>query len=189
MLFFMHFIFIYRKCIFVDNIIFHMSIKSIIVAIDLNNAIGLNNNLLCHLPNDLKHFKEVTVGHSIIMGHKTFNSLPNGALPNRKNIVLTRNKELELEGCVLAHSLQDALILTEREKQVFIIGGASIYKEAINIVDNIYVTQINYAFKKADAFFPKIDLNVWKKTSQERFLMDDRNQYEHSFILYERILK
>lgn len=163
-----------------------MSIISIIVAVDLNNAIGKDNKLLCYLPNDLKHFKQVTLGHSIIMGRKTFQSLPNGALPDRRNIVLTKNKQLEFDECIIAKSLNDAIDVTISEKQVFIIGGASVYSEAINIADNLYITQINYAFDNADTFFPKIDHNIWEKISEEKFSSDEKNKYEHSFILYKR---
>ena len=163
------------------------SIISIIVAIDLNNAIGKENELLCYLPNDLKHFKQVTLGHSIIMGRKTFESLPNGALPGRKNIVLTKDRKLEFNGCITMNSLQAAIDLTDKEDHVFIIGGGSIYNEAIDIADNLYVTHINYAFEDSDAFFPKIDSNIWKKTSEVFFLSDEKNKYEHSFIIYDKI--
>lgn len=166
-----------------------MSTISIIVAIDLNNGIGKNNKLLCYLPNDLKHFKEVTLGHSIIMGRKTFESLPNGALPGRKNIVLTKDQQLKFKDCISSTSLEEAINLTRDEEQVFIIGGASLYDEAIDIADNLYITHINHLFNEADTFFPKIDLSLWKKVSEHKQIPDEKNKYEHIFVQYKRIIE
>lgn len=163
-----------------------MSIVSIIVAIDQNNAIGKDKNLLCYLPNDLKEFKRITSGHAIIMGRKTFESLPNGALPNRNNIVLSSNTNLECKGCALVHDLQTAIAMCKAEKEIFIIGGATLYNEAIAFADRMYVTHIEHAFDGADTFFPSIDLNLWKEVSRKENMADDKNSYVHSFVVYER---
>lgn len=164
-----------------------MSTISIIVAVDKNNAIGKNNQLLCHLPNDLKYFKTTTSGHPVIMGRKTFESLPNGALPNRRNIVLSKDSEYKCNGCELTSSLEEALALTDKEANVFIIGGASIYKHAIDKADKLYVTHIDHSFDDADAFFPQIDTALWKEVSRIDNPSDDKNKYTHSFVIYERI--
>lgn len=160
---------------------------SIIVAVDRNNAIGKENQLLCHLPNDLKYFKATTLGRPVIMGRKTFESLPNGALPNRRNIVLSKNDRYKCDGCELASSLDAALALVSNEEDIFIIGGATIYKEAIGKADKLYVTHIDNKFEGVDVFFPQIDLSLWKETSRVENKADDKNKYQHSFVVYERI--
>lgn len=163
-----------------------MTIKSIIVAIDENNAIGKDNDLLCHLPNDLKHFKTVTEGHPVIMGRKTFESLPKGALPNRRNIVITRNKDLQFEGCEMVSSIQEAIDLCTNESEVFFIGGGTIYNEAINFADKLYLTRIHHQFE-ADTFFPAILTSLWKEISKEDFLPDEKHKYGYSFITFDKI--
>lgn len=163
-----------------------MTIKSIIVAIDENNAIGKDNDLLCHLPNDLKHFKTVTEGHPVIMGRKTFESLPKGALPNRRNIVITRNKDLQFERCEMVSSIQEAINLCADESEVFFIGGGTIYNEAINFADKLYLTRIHHQFE-ADTFFPAITPSQWKEISKEDFLPDEKHKYGYSFITFDKI--
>jgi dihydrofolate reductase len=163
-----------------------MTIKSIIVAVDENNAIGKDNDLLCHLPNDLKHFKAVTQGHPVIMGRKTFESLPKGALPNRRNIVITRNKELHFERCEMVSSIQEAIDLCKDEAEIFFIGGGTIYNEAINFADKLYLTRIHHQFE-ADTFFPVIDTSLWKELSKEHFQPDEKHKYAYSFITFEKI--
>lgn len=163
-----------------------MTIKSIIVAIDENNAIGKDNDLLCHLPNDLKHFKTVTEGHPVIMGRKTFESLPKGALPNRRNIVITRNKDLQFERCEMVSSIQEAIDLCADESEVFFIGGGTIYNEAINFADKLYLTRIHHQFE-ADTFFPAIASSQWKEISKEDFLPDEKHKYGYSFITFDKI--
>ena len=163
-----------------------MAIISIIVAIDENNAIGKDNQLLCHLPNDLKYFKNITQGHTIIMGRNTYESLPNGALPNRRNIVLSRNKDLQLERCEMATSLKEAIDLCENEAEVFIIGGATVYAKAIDLADKLYITNIHHTFEGTDAFFPKIDINKWIENSRHENESDEKNKYTHTFVLYNR---
>lgn len=163
-----------------------MTIKSIIVAVDENNAIGKDNNLLCHLPNDLKHFKAVTQGHPVIMGRKTFESLPKGALPNRRNIVITRNKDLQFERCEMVSSIQQAIELCKDESEIFFIGGGTIYNEAIGFAGRIYLTSIHHKFE-ADTFFPAIDTLLWKEISREDFQADEKHKYAYSFITFEKI--
>lgn len=163
-----------------------MPIISIIVAIDEKNAIGKDNQLLCHLPNDLKYFKSVTQGHTVIMGRKTYESLPNGALPNRRNIILSRNKDLQLERCEIVTSLEDAIALCKNEAEIFIIGGATVYAKAIDIADKLYITSIHHTFEATDAFFPRVDEDQWMKISQLENTADEKNKYTHTFIIYKR---
>ena len=161
-------------------------IISIITAIGRNNEIGKKGNLLCHLPADLKHFKEITSGHTVIMGRKTFESLPKGSLPNRRNIVISRNIGLKIEGAEVYPSLDYAFIKLINENEVFIIGGAQIYEQALPIADKLYFTKIHADFQEADAFFPKIDFSVWREISREFFPADEKNPYSFSFLEYER---
>lgn len=163
-----------------------MSQISIIVAIAQNNAIGFENKLLYWLPNDLKRFKALTTGHTIIMGRKTFESLPKGALPNRRNIVLSR-QEIEFEGAERFSSLKEALDHCKNEEEVYIIGGASVYKEAMSLADKLCITLIEDTPKDADAFFPSIDEKIWKETSREAHTTDEKHLYPYKFIDYIRI--
>ena len=164
-----------------------MTIKSIIVAVDENNAIGKDNNLLCHLPNDLKYFKSVTQGYPVIMGRKTFESLPKGALPNRRNIVITRNKDLQFERCEMVSSLEEAISLCKDEPQLFFIGGGTIYNEAIKIADRLYLTLIHHKFEGVDTFFPMIDSSIWQEVFREDHLPDEKHKYGYSFITFDKI--
>ena len=158
---------------------------SIIVAINKNNGIGMENKLLYWLPNDLKRFKSLTTGHTIIMGRKTFESLPKGALPNRRNVVLSR-QDITFEGAERYASLEEALKSCKNEEEIFIIGGASLYNEAIKIANTLYITEIEDSEKEADAFFPNIDLNVWKEKSRECHSTDEKHLYPYCFIDYIR---
>lgn len=158
---------------------------SIIVAINKNNGIGMENKLLYWLPNDLKRFKSLTTGHTIIMGRKTFESLPKGALPNRRNVVLSR-QDITFEGAERYASLEEALKSCKNEEEIFILGGASLYNEAIKIADTLYITEIEDSEKEADAFFPNIDLNVWKEKSRECHSTDEEHLYPYCFIDYIR---
>lgn len=154
---------------------------SIIVAIAKNNAIGQKGGLLCHLPADLKHFKNVTSGHTVIMGRRTFESLPKGALPNRRNIVVTRNLSYTAERIETAFSLEDALDMVKGEPEAFIIGGAQIYQEALPLASRLYLTWIDAEFPDADTFFPEPDLYEWKETNRETFAPDEKNPYPYTF--------
>ena len=160
----------------------------IIAAIGLNNELGKDNDLIWHLPADLKRFKEVTSGHAIIMGRNTFESIGK-PLPNRRSIIITRNTSYKKEGCDVVHSLEEAINLIKDQKNAFIIGGAQIYKEAIEkqLVDQLDITKVHQNFE-ADVFFPTIDQSVWEEISEETFLPDDKNQYTYSFISYKKII-
>jgi dihydrofolate reductase len=164
-----------------------MMIISIITAIGKNNEIGKNGDLLCHLPADLKHFKNITSGHTVIMGRKTFESLPRGPLPNRRNIVISRNPALKIEGAEVYPSLNHAFAKLMDENEVFIIGGARIYTQTLPIADKIYLTEIQADFPEADVFFPEIDFSIWQETSREVFPADEKNLYACSFLEYERL--
>lgn len=158
-------------------------IVSIIVAIGENHAIGKNNQLLWHMPNDLKHFKDITSGRTIIMGRKTFDSVGK-PLPRRRNIVVTR-QDIIIPGCEVVRSIEDGLALCKDEDEVFIGGGAEIYKLAMHLTDRIYLTIIHKSFD-ADTFFPEIDKLEWKKVKQENFEPDEKNPLPYSFITLER---
>ncbi len=158
---------------------------SIIVAINKNRGIGFENKLLYWLPNDLKRFKALTTGHTIVMGRKTFESLPKGALPNRRNIVLSRS-EREFNGAECFHSLQEALAHCSTDEEVYIIGGASLYEEALPIADRLCVTEVEDDTVQADTFFPVIDLTNWQEKSRECHSTDEKHLYPYCFVDYER---
>jgi dihydrofolate reductase len=155
---------------------------SIIVAIANKNAIGQNNDLLTYIPNDLKRFKELTTGHPIIMGRKTFDSLPKGALPNRRNIVISRNEQLVINGVEVVHSPEEALKLCTDEPEVFIIGGATIYKAFLPKADKLYLTLIDKTFDNADTFFPEINEVDWKETYREEVINDEKADVNYTFV-------
>lgn len=161
-----------------------MSIISIIVAMDENRAIGKDQKLLWRLANDMKFFKATTTDHTVIMGRKTFESLPNGALPNRKNIVLTSKPDVQYTNCLVCRSLQEALTLTKAEKEVFIIGGGSLYEQILPIADRLYLTIVHHVFDNADTFFPEIDFEDWLETDQINYPKDDQNPYSHTILTY-----
>ncbi|MET3113711.1 dihydrofolate reductase [Pedobacter sp. CG_S7] len=154
-------------------------IVSLVVAMSTNNAIGKDNQLLWHLPADLKHFKDITSGHTIIMGRKTYESVGK-ALPNRRNIVITRNTHLKLTGVEVMHSLKEALNSSKEENEVFIIGGAEIFNQSIKLANKIYLTRINESYE-ADTFFPEIDKNCWLESELEHHLPDEKNALSYSF--------
>ena len=154
-------------------------IISIVVAIAENNAIGKENKLLWHLPADLKHFREVTTGHTIIMGRKTYDSVGK-PLPNRRNIVITRKSGLEIPGVEVVHTLEEALVLCDEDEEVFIGGGAEIYKMAMSLTDKIYLTVVKGIFD-ADTFFPEIDPNNWEETESISFEPDEKNAFGYTF--------
>ncbi len=154
---------------------------SAIVAMANGGEIGKNGGLLCHLSADLKHFKTTTMGHAIIMGRKTFESFPKGALPGRQNIVISRNKDFCPEGVTVAGSLDEALEKVEMSGEVFIIGGAQIYEQAIARVHTLYVTYIHADFPDADAYFPPIDDEDWLTVEIEHHRPDEKNPLPYSF--------
>lgn len=159
---------------------------SIIVAKAKNNIIGKENKLIWHLPEDLKHFKELTTGHTIIMGRKTFESLGR-VLPNRKHVVFSQNPDFKVddENVEIVHSMLQIQEYIENEEENFVIGGAMIYNLLMPYVTKMYVTQINKDFG-GDTFFPRIDENVWKEVSREKGLKNEENNLDYEFITYER---
>ncbi len=157
---------------------------NIIAAVDKNRAIGYQNKLLYWLPNDLKRFKQLTTGHTIIMGRNTFGSLPKGALPNRRNIVLSRSLR-ELPGCEVYPTLNDALAACQTDEEVYIIGGGSVYRQAINKADRLCLTEVNDEAQEADSWFPAYD-EGWVEESRENHLRDERHAYDYSFVDYVR---
>lgn len=161
---------------------------SIIVAVAENNAIGKDNDLLCYISDDLKRFKKLTTGHNIIMGKKTFESLPNGALPNRTNIVLTDIKNEEIDACTMAYSIEEAIELCDNLEENFIIGGGSIYSQFMKYANKLYITKIHNSFD-ADTFFPEINQDDWRLISNESFKANKKNKCDYSYLIYERIVK
>ena len=156
---------------------------NIIAAVDRNRAIGFQNKLLYWLPNDLKRFKALTSGHTVVMGRKTFDSLPKGALPNRRNIVLSRTTK-ELPGCEVFSSLQKALAHCHPDEELFIIGGASIYEQAMKIANRLFLTEVDDTAQQADAWFPPYE--GWREVSRENHQRDERHAFDYSFVEYIR---
>lgn len=154
---------------------------TIIAAVARNNAIGNQNKLLYWLPNDLKRFKALTTGHTIIMGRKTFDSLPKGALPNRRNVVVSRSLT-SLPGCDVYPSLTEALSNTSPNEDIYIIGGATIYEQALPLADRLCLTEINDTPKEADVFFP--DYSTWKEVWREDHDKDEKHNQQYSFVDY-----
>ena len=159
-----------------------MNNLSAIVVIAENSAIGKNNDLLCHLPADLKHFKELTMGHTIIMGRRTFESLPKGALPGRENIVVTRNADYQAAGAVVCHSVDEALQKASMPGERFIIGGAQLYAATIDKVDMLHLTELHASFADADTFFAQINRDEWQEVERIDCQADERNRYPYSFV-------
>ena len=149
-----------------------------------NNALGKENDLVWHLPDDFKRFKKLTTGHHIIMGRKTFESFPQ-PLPNRTHIIITRNKDYKAEGAVVVHSLERAIEIAKGDSQPFIIGGGEIYKLALPYSDNIELTRVHSDFK-ADTFFPEIDEKEWKLVNEEFHPTDENHKYAFTYLTYER---
>jgi dihydrofolate reductase len=171
-------------------------ILSIISAIGKNNEIGKKNDLLWNLPTDMKHFRETTRGHTVIMGQKTFESLArdeNGKqigrlLPNRRNIILTLDKDFKADGAEIVYSVDEALNLLKKtaqpDEEIFVIGGGMIYKLFIDKADKLYITHVDANFPDAEIFFPEIDKNKWQKTKSEKYPKDDLNKYDLEFVEY-----
>lgn len=153
---------------------------SIIVAIAQNFAIGKNNDLLFHLPNDLKRFKKITSGHAVIMGKRTLFSLPKGPLPNRRNIVISDIPGETFDGCETVYSIDEAVESVRNEPEAFVIGGGMIYRQFYPIAGKLYLTMAHHDFD-ADTFFPEIDFNDWKELSRED-LYDEKNNFSYSNI-------
>jgi dihydrofolate reductase len=159
---------------------------SIIAAVADNYVIGKSKKLPWHLSADLKRFKELTSGHVLLMGKRTFQSLPNGPLPNRKNIVLTSMlSEGVVEGYFEANSIDDALELCENIKKIFVIGGSVVYNQSMEFADDMYITWVHGDIE-GDVYFPTIETDIWEEVSREDFPADERNQYPYSFSYYTR---
>ena len=154
-----------------------------IAAVAKNRAIGFENKLLYWLPNDLKRFKALTTGHTIVMGRKTFESLPKGALPNRRNVVLSQTTK-ELPGCEVFPTLEAALKSCKADEDVYIIGGARVYQQAIAVADRLCLTEVDDIPQKADAFFP--DYSDWKVETKETHPKDEKHAFNYAFVDYLR---
>ncbi|MEI6695192.1 MAG: dihydrofolate reductase [Bacteroidota bacterium] len=156
---------------------------SIIVAIADNNAIGKDNQLLWHLSEDLKRFKLLTTHHTIVMGKKTFESLPIRPLPNRRSVVITDIADEKIDGCVMAYSIEDAIDLCESDKENFIIGGGSIYRQFMPIADKLYLTKVHKDFE-ADTFYPDIDFSDWEIIEKQENLLDEKSGLLYSYFIF-----
>lgn len=156
---------------------------NIIAAVARNRAIGFQNKLIYWLPNDLKRFKALTTGHTIIMGRNTFLSLPKGALPNRRNVVLSRT-QTEFPGCDTYSSLEEALNNCTPNEDIYIIGGAAVYQQALAIADRLCLTEIDDIPEQADAFFP--DYREWKEAWREEHKKDEKHEHDFAFVDYVR---
>jgi dihydrofolate reductase len=160
---------------------------SLVVAASENNAIGKDNQLIWHLPNDLKFFKNTTWGFPVIMGRKSFESV-NKPLPGRTNIVITTNPDWKAETVIVVNNLKDAIqkAAETNSKQIFIIGGGEIYKQSMDIADSIYITRV-HANLEGDTFFPVIDEKKWRLTANQDFEADEKHAYRYSFQIWEKI--
>ncbi len=161
----------------------------LIAAIAENNAIGKDNDLLWHLPDDFKRFKSLTTGNPIIMGRKTFESFPK-PLPNRKHIIITKDKNYttQFKNCDVVNSLDEALVETKNDSIIYIIGGGQIYTLALKIATHMELTRVHESFN-ADAFFPEFDKNNWKLIAQEHHPKDEKHKYDFTYLTYEKKLK
>jgi len=151
----------------------------LIAAVAENNALGKNNDLLWHLPNDFKRFKEITSGHHIIMGRKTFESFPK-PLPNRTHIIITRQKDYVYEGCIVVQDLESAIAVGPKNENIFVIGGGEIYAQSIHLADQLDITRVHHSFD-ADVYFPTIDPETWELNFETFQPKDEKNQYDYTF--------
>lgn len=162
---------------------------SLIVAIAHDNVIGRSNDLPWYLPADLKHFKAMTTGHTVVMGRKTYDSIAarlGGPLPDRHNVIVTRDEDMVVPGATVAHSLEIALD-ENKNGELFVIGGAEIYAQALPHANKLYITEVDADIVGGDTFFPLIDPAVWRETSRESHGKDDRNEHDYAFVTYERL--
>lgn len=160
---------------------------SVIVALADDYAIGRDNDLIWHISADLKRFKALTTDHTVIMGRNTWNSLPKKPLPKRRNIVITHDSDFHPEGAEVAHSLAEAVKLTQFEDEVFIMGGATLYQQFLPFVQRLYVTHVYAEFPDADVHFPIIDKSVFRMVKQTEKVLDEESQLTYNYIDYERI--
>ena len=162
-------------------------IISSIVAVSNNHAIGVDNDLPWHMPADLKYFKEKTIGHHVLMGRKSFDSVGR-PLPGRTNIVVTRNKEWNNSSVIVVHSIPDGILVAQNAgvEELFILGGSNIYFQTQELWDKLYLTKINTEISNATAFFPELDMEKWKLSREEPHKADEKNAFDYNFCLYER---
>jgi dihydrofolate reductase len=163
---------------------------SLIVATGKNNVIGKDNKLIWHLPADMKFFKEKTSGHCIITGRKNYESIPEKfrPLPNRTNIVITRQHDYVAPGAIVVNSLEEALTKAKKtgDNEIFIIGGAEIFKQCLSVTDRIYLTEIHHEFE-GDVYFPELEMKNWKEISRLKGPVDEKNQYPHDYVTLEKL--
>lgn len=163
---------------------------SIVVAMADNSAIGANGKLLWRLPKDMQYFKEVTWGHHVLMGRKTWDSIPPkfSPLPGRVNIIVTRQKGYVSEGAIVVESVEDGIEIARRagEQELMIIGGGEIYKQALPLTNKIYLTKVHHTFTDADTFFPELDMEQWSTLNGEWNMADEKNEFDFEFIVLER---
>jgi dihydrofolate reductase len=158
---------------------------SLMLAMDENRVIGSNNELPWHLPADLKYFKEKTMGHPIVMGRKTFESIGR-VLPGRENVIVTRNKDFKAEGCTILHTIDEVINFADAaDKEVFVIGGAEIFEGILPATDRMYITEIHHVFE-GDTYFAEINPDEWEITSVIPGVIDEKNIYSHRFVIYDR---
>ena len=159
---------------------------SIIVAMAQNRTIGINNTLPWRIPEDLRHFKALTMGHHMIMGRKTFDSIGK-PLPGRTTVVVTRDRNLKIAGCVMAYSLQDAIAACAGDEEIFVVGGAELYAQAMPLTDTLYITEIRQDVE-GDAHFPEFTKDAWQEVSRERRNQTEPQALEYHFATYQRII-
>jgi dihydrofolate reductase len=159
-----------------------MTITLIAAAAD-NNALGKDNQMIWHLPDDFKRFKQLTTGHYIIMGRKTFESFPR-PLPNRTHVIITRQQGYSAEGCIVVNSLEEAIKACPKDEEVFVIGGGEIYNQSIDTADKVELTRVHGVSPEADAFFPEIDLSKWKMVEEVFHPKDEKHAYDMTFETY-----
>ena len=155
-----------------------------IAAVAENNALGKNNDLLWHLPNDFKRFKEITSGHHIIMGRKTFESFPK-PLPNRTHVIITRQNNFEHEGCIVVQNIEKSLSVCPINENLYIIGGGEIYQQSISFANQLDITRVHHSFD-ADVYFPEIDPEIWELTSETYHSKDERHLFDYTFQTFVR---
>lgn len=155
-----------------------------IAAVAENNALGKNNDLLWHLPLDFKRFKEVTSGHHIIMGRKTFESFPK-PLPNRTHVIITRQKDFVHDGCIVVQDVEKAIAVCPTDEDLYIIGGGEIYTQSIHLADQLDITRVHHSFE-ADVYFPEIDAKIWELTSEIFNSKDEKHLFDYTFQTFVR---
>lgn len=156
----------------------------LIAAVAENYALGKNNDLLWHLPNDFKRFKEITSGHHIIMGRKTFESFPK-PLPNRTHVIITRQQDFKREGCIVVSDIEKAIAACPKNEDLYIIGGGEIYSQSIHFADQLDITKVHHSFD-ADVFFPEIDPEIWDLTSEKFNPKDEKHLFDYTFQIFTR---